>query len=73
MQEQTTNLNGDDFCALRYFDGNKAISHVTRDDQETLKCCAVGISVSFLREKVERNQTQRAAGYDEYLITGILQ
>lgn len=48
MQEQTTNLNGDDFCVLRCFDSIEAISHITWDNQENMTCCAVGLSgVSF--------------------------
>lgn len=75
MQEQTANLNGDDFCALRCFDSNKAISHITRDNQENMKCCAVGLSsVSFLRGKVERKSHKGlTAGSGEYVITQILQ
>lgn len=66
MQEQTTNLNGDDFLALRCFDSNKAISHITGDNQENMKYRDVGLSAGsffpfpfFGREKVERNQPQQ--------------
>lgn len=71
MREQTTNLNVDDFCALRCFDSNKSISHITWDNQGNMKCCAGGwrSSGSFWGGKVERNQQRMTAGSSEWSLT----
>lgn len=71
MREQTTNLNVDDFCALRCFDSNKSISHITWDNQGNMKCCAGGWrrSGSFWGGKVERNQQRMTAGSSEWSLT----
>ena len=50
--EQTANLNGDDFCARRCFDSNKAISRITRQSGEhEMLCCGIKQGFCYQEKK----------------------
>lgn len=76
MREQTTNLNGDDFCAPRCFDSNKAISRITRQSgKHEMLCCGIKQCFFFKRKKFKENQPQepQRTADSEHVIAQILQ
>lgn len=56
MREQTTNLNVDDFCALRCFDSNKSISHITWDNQGNMNAALGDEEEAALFEEEKLNE-----------------